>query len=161
MKDVKEVGYANMRVYNYRKNGEVFEVNVTVYPVFDSIASVGPDAEVAVLTHFASVMTDIKNITSQCTQPTLTSAENETKMENMLEESHISSRNKTAVCSSHGTSSEDGSGKSEGQVGDIVKFDRRQRAKQYLPKFVLSAEVSISRNNTFLKHFVIRFVAVK
>lgn len=60
MKDVRSVGYAHMRVYNYRKSGEVFEVDVTVYPVFDSICAIGPDSEVAVLTHFASVMSDIK-----------------------------------------------------------------------------------------------------
>lgn len=61
MKDIRSVGYAHMRVYNYRKSGEVFEVDVTVYPVFDSISAVGPDSEVAVLTHFASVMSDIKD----------------------------------------------------------------------------------------------------
>eukprot|EP00599_Poterioochromonas_sp_BG-1_P006423 CAMPEP_0173145878 /NCGR_PEP_ID=MMETSP1105-20130129/8154_1 /TAXON_ID=2985 /ORGANISM="Ochromonas sp., Strain BG-1" /LENGTH=532 /DNA_ID=CAMNT_0014059961 /DNA_START=423 /DNA_END=2021 /DNA_ORIENTATION=- len=62
MKDLKEVGYSRMHVYNYRKNGEMFEVNITVFPVFDSISSTGPDSEVAVLTHFASVMTDMKPI---------------------------------------------------------------------------------------------------
>lgn len=61
MKDIRSVGYAHMRVYNYRKSGEVFEVDVTVYPVFDSICAVGQDAEVAVLTHFASVMTNVKD----------------------------------------------------------------------------------------------------
>lgn len=69
MKDIRSVGYAHMRVYNYRKSGEIFEVDVTVYPVFDSICAVGQDAEIAVLTHFASVMTNSKEVTpSMCRQ---------------------------------------------------------------------------------------------
>jgi len=62
MNDIRSVGYAHMRVYNYKKSGQIFEVDVTVYPVFDSLCAVGPDSEVAVLTHFASVMTDIKDV---------------------------------------------------------------------------------------------------
>jgi hypothetical protein len=61
MKDIHTTGYAQMKVYNYKKSGEVFEVDVTVYPVFDSICAVGINSEVAVLTHFASVMTNIRN----------------------------------------------------------------------------------------------------
>lgn len=69
MKDIRSVGYAHMRVYNYRKSGEVFEVDVTVYPVFDSICAVGQDAEIAVLTHFASVMSNSKEVTpAMCRQ---------------------------------------------------------------------------------------------
>ena len=51
-----------MRLVNYSKDGQPFEVEVTAYPVFDSISAVGADAELAVLTHFASVMNDVKLI---------------------------------------------------------------------------------------------------
>jgi hypothetical protein len=57
-KDIKEVGYGNMRVHNYRKNGERYVATVTVFPVFDSIAPTGPDSDVPVLTHFATVLSE-------------------------------------------------------------------------------------------------------
>lgn len=55
-KDVKEVGYGNMRINNYRKNGEVFNASITVFPVYDSVVT----GEVPVLTHFATLMSDVR-----------------------------------------------------------------------------------------------------
>jgi hypothetical protein len=45
MGDVNEVGFANMCIWNYRKDGQAFQVNVVAYPVFDSITAVGHEAE--------------------------------------------------------------------------------------------------------------------
>jgi len=59
MKSIEGSGYGNMQVYNYKKNGDIFEVTITVYPVFDSVCSIGPEADIAVLTHYASVMKDV------------------------------------------------------------------------------------------------------
>lgn len=60
VKNVKEVGYGSMRINNYRKNGEVFNVVVTTFPVYDSISAVGNNSDVPVLTHFATVLSDIR-----------------------------------------------------------------------------------------------------
>lgn len=64
MSSIREIGCATMRIVNYRKCGDPFEVTVTVYPVFDSSSPEGPDSEVAVLTHFVSIMTDIVPFTT-------------------------------------------------------------------------------------------------
>jgi hypothetical protein len=56
MRDVKELGYGKMTVCNYKKNGETFQVEVIVYPIFDSPVNAGKDSDLPVLTHYASVM---------------------------------------------------------------------------------------------------------
>ena len=45
-----------MRINNYRKNGEVFNASITVFPVYDSIES----GDVPVLTHFAALLNDVR-----------------------------------------------------------------------------------------------------
>ena len=55
-KDVKEVGYGTMRINNYRKNGEVFNASITVFPIYDSVIA----GEVPVLTHFATLLNDVR-----------------------------------------------------------------------------------------------------
>lgn len=65
MREVTRTGYGHMRIYNYRKNDDVFEVDVNVYPVFDSICTEGEDSDKPVLTHFASVMSDIRLVSTE------------------------------------------------------------------------------------------------
>jgi hypothetical protein len=74
MLDLKEVGYGRMRVSNYKKDGTVFEVTISVFPVFDSTAPnnnnntnnsnkgmmMKDGGDSAVLTHLASILTDVK-----------------------------------------------------------------------------------------------------
>lgn len=65
-------GYAKMRNINYKKNDEPFISTTTVYPIFDvSSSSSTTSAEspidegpscLPVITHFASVMTDCRDI---------------------------------------------------------------------------------------------------
>lgn len=64
MKNLKEVGYGTMRINNYRKNGEVFNVVVTSFPVYDTVSAEGEDSNVPVLTHFATVLSDIRYCTT-------------------------------------------------------------------------------------------------
>jgi hypothetical protein len=59
-KNLKEVGYGNMRIINYRKNGEVFNVAVTSFPIYDTVSAIGEKSEVPVLTHFATILSDIR-----------------------------------------------------------------------------------------------------
>lgn len=59
LRSVQEVGYGQMRIKNYKKNNDVFDVTVTVYPVFDTKSPVGPDSDRPVLTHFATLWSDI------------------------------------------------------------------------------------------------------
>ena len=60
VKNLKEVGYGTMRINNYRKNGEVFNVVVTSFPVYDTVSAEGENSNVPVLTHFATVLSDIR-----------------------------------------------------------------------------------------------------
>jgi PAS domain S-box-containing protein len=60
-KDVMEVGYGNMQINNYRKNGEAFSAQITVFPIYDSFGA----SESPVLTHFASILSDITTIDLQ------------------------------------------------------------------------------------------------
>lgn len=55
-RDIQEVGYGNMRINNYRKDGSVFNVSITVFPIYDSV---GIDKE-PVLTHFATILEEIR-----------------------------------------------------------------------------------------------------
>ena len=55
-KDIKELGFGSMRINNYRKNGEVFNASITVFPVYDSIET----GDVPVLTHFAALLNDVR-----------------------------------------------------------------------------------------------------
>eukprot|EP00981_Chlorochromonas_danica_P001806 scaffold385_cov182-Ochromonas_danica.AAC.5 len=75
IKDVTELGYANMHIVNYRKDGQAYEVDVVAYPVFDSISPVGPEAEVVVLTHFASILTNFKEMPNACAMECATSSD--------------------------------------------------------------------------------------
>ena len=59
-KNIKEFGYANMRINNYRKNGSLFNVSVTSFPIYDSLAVDGVCSDVPVLTHFATILSDIR-----------------------------------------------------------------------------------------------------
>lgn len=124
MKDIRSVGYAHMRVYNYRKSGEIFEVDVTVYPVFDSICAVGQDAEIAVLTHFASVMTNSKEVTpAMCRQrqgtmssePSATSTNPSTEMPSSASNSEVQS---SYDRSSHYDSQLSANGSTSNEEGD-------------------------------------------
>lgn len=49
-----------MRINNYRKNGTVFNVSITSFPVYDSISAVGLGCDVPILTHFATILSDIR-----------------------------------------------------------------------------------------------------
>lgn len=53
---LKQQGHASMSILNYDKRGRPFSANVQVRPVFDAV---GPDSQVPVITHFASVMSDV------------------------------------------------------------------------------------------------------
>lgn len=60
-KDVVANGFGNMRVVNYKKNGEMFNGTVTAYPVFDSV-SCGDSGDTVVMTHYASVLSNVLKI---------------------------------------------------------------------------------------------------
>jgi type IV secretory pathway TrbF-like protein len=65
MKDIKLMGYAQMRNVNYRKNDEPFIVTTTVFPIYDVSSCATPSEEkepeqAPVITHFASVMTNVE-----------------------------------------------------------------------------------------------------
>jgi PAS domain S-box-containing protein len=60
-KDVVEVGYGNMQINNYRKNGEAFSAQITVFPIYDSFGA----SESPILTHFATVLSDITTINNE------------------------------------------------------------------------------------------------
>ena len=69
MKDIMCSGYGQMRNINYRKDDEPFIVTTTVYPIFDvSCVSQNPNNQyeepnnMPVITHFASVMTNLGSI---------------------------------------------------------------------------------------------------
>lgn len=49
-----------MRINNYRKNGSLFNVSVTSFPIYDSLAVDGVCSDVPVLTHFATILSDIR-----------------------------------------------------------------------------------------------------
>ena len=61
MDDVREIGYARMRILNYRKDGSKYSATVTVFPVFDSIS---PESESPILTHFAAILSSISDVTT-------------------------------------------------------------------------------------------------
>ena len=69
MTDIKAFGYARMSVINYRKDGQAFSATVTVRPIFDSICSVGVDANVPILTHFATTIADFTELEDGDTAP--------------------------------------------------------------------------------------------
>lgn len=62
-KDFREIGYGVVRIHNYKKNGDMFAVTLTMFPIFDSMTATGADGETPILTHFATILTDIKPIT--------------------------------------------------------------------------------------------------
>lgn len=72
-KDFRELGYGVVRIHNYKKNGEMFAVTLTMFPIFDSLTATGIDSETPVLTHFATILSDIKpvsgNTSSSTSQP--------------------------------------------------------------------------------------------
>lgn len=49
-----------MRINNYRKNGSLFNVSVTSFPIYDSLAVNGVSSDVPILTHFATILSDIR-----------------------------------------------------------------------------------------------------
>lgn len=57
---MRELGYANMRINNYRKNGTVFNVSITSFPIYDSVSAKGNNSDVPILTHFATFLSDIR-----------------------------------------------------------------------------------------------------
>lgn len=59
-KSMRELGYANMRINNYRKNGTVFNVSITSFPIYDSVSAKGNNSDVPILTHFATFLSDIR-----------------------------------------------------------------------------------------------------
>ena len=69
MKDIKAFGYARMSIINYKKSGQAFSATITVRPIFDCICSVGVDANVPVLTHFATTMSDLMQLKEGCPLP--------------------------------------------------------------------------------------------
>ena len=62
MEDIKEVGYARMRILNYRKNGSAYSATVTVFPVYDSVSPDGPGCDTAFLTHFSASLSSITDV---------------------------------------------------------------------------------------------------
>jgi hypothetical protein len=59
MSELKEIGYARMRVKNYRKNGDAYYALVTVFPIFDTVTPLGLGSCSPILTHFAAVLSDV------------------------------------------------------------------------------------------------------
>lgn len=77
-KDVCETGYGSMRIHNYKKNGQMFRGDVTVFPVYDTMVAVGENCELPVLTHFASVLSNVEIISeSEMCQISCTSGVND------------------------------------------------------------------------------------
>jgi PAS domain-containing protein len=62
MQNVVTDGFAEMRVVNYKKNGAMFTGTVTAYPVFDSVPRVRGGSGAPVMTHFASVLSDVERV---------------------------------------------------------------------------------------------------
>ena len=75
MKNIMSTGYAQMRNINYKKNDEPFIATTTVYPIFDvsscaTTSTSGDESQfnddqpsrLPVITHFASVMTEYRDI---------------------------------------------------------------------------------------------------
>jgi PAS domain S-box-containing protein len=67
-KDLKEVGYATMKVTNYRKDGTLFSATVHVFPVYDTVSPTGADGDDPVLTHFATVLEDMETVSLEQAQ---------------------------------------------------------------------------------------------
>lgn len=122
MRDLKEVGYGNMRIYNYKKSGEVFEVTVTVYPVFDSICSIGKDAEIAVLTHFASIMTDFRVLSYEQIESLSRAKQNQQQLQQIqppdITRNNQNESNNTSDISSGSENQSQSSGNVSGSSGD-------------------------------------------
>jgi len=68
-KDIKEVGYGTMRINNYRKNNELFTATVIVFPVYDTVEPNGQETENPVLTHFATMLTQIETLRQEEVEP--------------------------------------------------------------------------------------------
>ncbi len=60
MTSVSATGYGHMRIINYKKGGQVFRGDVTVFPVYDANTYTG---DVPILTHFASVLSNVEPVT--------------------------------------------------------------------------------------------------
>ena len=60
VKSVSATGYGHMRIINYKKGGQVFRGDVTVFPVYDANTYTG---DVPILTHFVSVLSNVEPIT--------------------------------------------------------------------------------------------------
>ncbi len=101
MRDIKEFGYGKMTVNNYKKNGDVFNVDIVVYPIFDSPSNTGKDADLPVLTHFASIMTPIPmdNVMQQ-TQSRETMTSSNVSREDLNSKSEVDSGNEENIGSS-------------------------------------------------------------
>ncbi len=77
-KDVCETGYGSMRIHNYKKNGQMFRGDVTVFPVYDTMVAVGENCDIPVLTHFASILSNVEIISeSEMSQLSGTSGVND------------------------------------------------------------------------------------
>ena len=90
-RDVRETGYGHMRIHNYRKSGEMFACNVTVFPVYDTAVSVGPTSDEPILTHFAAILSNI-------TKPQLTPDDNNSPSASSTICSSFPLNKKTNIC---------------------------------------------------------------
>ena len=60
-----------MRINNYRKNGELFTATVIVFPVYDTVEPTGEETENPVLTHFATMLTQIHTLKPEEVEPVI------------------------------------------------------------------------------------------
>ena len=116
-KDVKEVGYGTMRINNYRKNGELFTATVIVFPVYDTVEPTGEKTENPVLTHFATMLTQIQTLKPEEVEPIIPTSISKCGL---------------------GTS-----GKSS-QVRSEIPYDRRQNCRKYDIEYALTLDRYVS-----------------
>ena len=76
----------------------MFAVTLTMFPIFDSMTATGVDSETPILTHFATVLSDIKPIAAA---PNQTTNNNNTIVINISAKSDMSSREGNTTSESH------------------------------------------------------------
>ena len=101
MKDIMATGYAKMRNINYKKNDEPFISTTTVYPIYDvSSCSSTTSAEsptdeqsgpnhLPVITHFASVMTDCRDIKVEPSEMARMKADDKKRLQKIADQKAI------------------------------------------------------------------------
>ena len=102
-----------MRINNYRKNGELFTATVIVFPVYDTVEPTGEETENPVLTHFATMLTQIQTLKPEEVEPIIPTSISKCGL---------------------GTSGKSSQGRSE------VPYDRRQNCRKYDIEYALTLE---------------------